>query len=158
MSDVLTGQERLDLFLQRIDDYITLKNAEPSEVPDEAHEADSMTFEEMNSLTQSECFAYGYALYQYCDNILHEMNKQAIVHTWCTNALNTCISRERDEFFTSSFNRIEIKVARLAVDNEFIHKIREWQTVAGARRDSLKNKEYLLKKKAECLIEKGKRL
>jgi len=155
-----TAQERLELFLGRIDDYLTLKNVKPSDITEhteEAMEIDSYTYDELLELTQEQCFACAYTLYQYCDNVLSEMNKQAMVCSWCTSALNLMVSRERDDFYESSYNRMEMKIARLAVDNEVVYKVREWLTTAEARRDALKHKEYLLKKKADCLMEKGKR-
>lgn len=153
----MTAKDRLELFLSRIDDYLTLKNAKAAEITEEAKEADALTHEEMMSLTQDQCFAHSYALYQYCDNVISEMNKQAAVCTWCENALNLMIGRENDEFYMSSFNRIEMKIARLATSNEVVYKVRDWLSTAVTRRDALKSKEFLLKKKADLLMEKGRR-
>jgi hypothetical protein len=36
-------------------------------------------------------------------------------------------------------------------------KIHEWNSVAEARVASLKSKEHIVRRKADCLIEKGKR-
>jgi len=155
-----TAKERLESFLSRIDDYLTLKNVQPSDMTENieaALEIDSYTYEETLELTQEQCFSCAYSLYQYCDNVLSEMNKQAMVCNWCSSALNIMVSRERDEFYTSSYNRMDMKIARLAVDNEVVYKVREWLRTAEARRDALKHKEHLLKKKADCLMEKGKR-
>jgi hypothetical protein len=138
----LTAQERLEHFLIGIDNYINTKNLGPPEFRDEFRLPEQISLKDMNSLTRDECFNYAYMLYQYADHINSEKGKQEIVINWCKGSLMTIISQESENF--SQYH--------------IANKINEWKNVAEARSESLKNKEQIVRRKADCLMEKGKRI
>jgi hypothetical protein len=67
----------------------------------------------------------------------------------------TIISQESENF--SQYTKHEMKEATVIRENMVAKKIHEWNSVAEARVASLKNKEQIVRRKADCLIEKGKR-
>jgi hypothetical protein len=48
-------------------------------------------------------------------------------------------------------------VATILRDNEVAFKIHEWKMTAEGRLENVKNREYNIRRKADILIEKGKK-
>ena len=78
-----------------------------------------------------------------------------MVVKWCDKNLKTIISTEIEDM--PQFTKYEMKVAHVLKNNDLAKKIDEWKSVAEGRIIALGNKEYSVRKKADCLIEKGKR-
>jgi hypothetical protein len=152
----LNTQERLKNFLAGIDRYIENNNLGPPEFNDEFRIAEKLSTNDLNKLTRDECFNYAFLLYQYADHINSEKSRQEIVSNWCNGSLATIISQESEGF--SQYTKHEIKTATVIRENEVAKKIDEWKRVAEARAESLRNKEQIVRKKADCLVEKGKRI
>lgn len=151
----MTIKERLDQFLANIDAYIQAKNFVGPAFNEEFKLAESMTIETINGLTQEDCFAHAFMLYQYADAIAQELYKHKTIAAWCDDNLNVILGREVSEM--SQYTKHEMKVGAVLKENEVARKINEWKTVAQARVDYLQQKEYNVKCKANCLLEKGKR-
>tara|TARA_R110002110_G_scaffold54439_5_gene156286 strand:- start:2667 stop:3146 length:480 start_codon:yes stop_codon:yes gene_type:complete len=151
----LTAQERLENFLDGIDRYIEAKNLSAPEFKEEFRLPEEMSLSDMDKLTRDDCFNYGYQLYQYADHINQEKSKQETVINWCKASLMTIISQESENF--SQYTKHEMKEATVIRENTVAKKIHEWNSVAEARVSSLKSKEHIVRRKADCLIEKGKR-
>ena len=145
----------VELFMARIDAYLSEKNLKPIEMQAECKLAESFTLEEVGALTQEECFDYSYMLYQYCNCINTEKVRQKIGLTWCNDTLATIIDRESNNF--TQYTKHEMKIAFVVNHNPLAKKIDEWRLVAQSRVMMLEGREYLLKKQADCLMEKGKR-
>jgi hypothetical protein len=84
-----------------------------------------------------------------------ELNKCRNILLWCDNSINEIVSREIDT--QSQYNKYEIKVAAILKENLVAQKIHEWKTVMVSRINILDPKEQNVRRRAECLIEKGKR-
>tara|TARA_R110000824_G_scaffold231356_10_gene419211 strand:+ start:1323 stop:1802 length:480 start_codon:yes stop_codon:yes gene_type:complete len=151
----LTAQERLENFLDGIDRYIEAKNLSAPEFKEEFRLPEEMSLSDMDKLTRDDCFNYGYQLYQYADHINQEKSKQETVINWCKASLMTIISQESENF--SQYTKHEMKEATVIRENTVAKKIHEWNSVAEARVSSLKSKEHIVRRKADCLIENGKR-
>ena len=151
----LTAQERLENFLDGIDRYIEAKKLGPPEFKDEFRLPEDMSLSDLDKLTRDDCFNYAYQLYQYADHINQEKSKQETVINWCKSSIMTIISQESENF--SQYTKHEMKEATVIRENMVAKKIHEWNSVAEARVASLKNKEQIVRRKADCLIEKGKR-
>ena len=151
----LTAQERLENFLEGIDRYIEAKNLGPPEFKDEFRLPEDMSLSDLDKLTRDDCFNYAYQLYQYADHINQEKSKQETVINWCKSSIMTIISQESENF--SQYTKHEMKEATVIRENMVAKKIHEGNSVAEARVASLKNKEQIVRRKADCLIEKGKR-
>ena len=111
--------------------------------------------ENLERLTQDECFNSAFMLYQYADYVGSEKASQEVVVQWCDKNLKTIIATEIEDM--PQFTKYDIKVAHILRDNDLAKKIDEWKSVAEARMITLGSKEYSVRKKADCLIEKGKR-
>lgn len=148
--------ERLKTFLQRIEDYISLEGVyhDNSNLREEFEKCDGMTMEQLNKLSQQECFDYSFLLCQYADHISREKAKQENVVRWCNDSLFRILAQEIDNDMVAKH---EIKAARVFIENAVADKINEWKNHAESRLANLTNREYNIRKKADILIEKGKR-
>jgi len=145
----------VELFMARIDAYLHDKNLKPIEMSAECKLAESFTLEEVGDLTQDECFDYAYMLYQYCNCINTEKERQKIGLNWCNDTLATIITREAHNF--TQYTKHEMKIAFVVSNDVLGKKIDEWRSVAQARVMMLDGREHFLRKQADCLMEKGKR-
>ena len=151
----LNASERLNEFTQSIQNYIDCKNLGPPRFTAEHVLPEMYSVENLEKLTQDECFNSAFMLYQYADYVSSEKASQEIVVKWCDKNLKTIISTKIEDM--PQFTKYEIKVEHILRNNELAKKIDEWKNVAEGRITMLSSKEYSIRKKADCLIEKGKR-
>ena len=149
-----TAAEKLTEFLQNIDEYITCKHLGVSKFNPEWALAETFDISTMQSLTQQECFDYAFMLYQYADHINHERAEQQNISSWCDSSLNIILAKEFDNQVIAKH---EIKVANVLRRNVLAETIYKWKQNADSRLAILSNREYNIRKKADILIEKGKR-
>lgn len=151
----LNASERLQEFTKNIQNYIDCKNLGPPKFTAEHVLPEMYSTENLERLTQDECFNSAFMLLQYADYVASEKASQEIVVKWCEKALNTIISTETEEM--SQYTRHDMKVAHVLRSHDLAKKIDEWKSVAEGRVISLGSKEYSVRKKSDCLMEKGKR-
>ena len=65
----LNAADRLKVFVEGIERYITAENVSPTKFNPEFAIAETLTLEKMEKLTQDDCFNYAYQLYQYADHV-----------------------------------------------------------------------------------------
>ena len=111
----------------------------------------------MQKLIQDECFNYAYLLYQYADHISHERANCENVIKWCDYNLQSIIAEDLKNGVWEQYAKHETKVATILRDNEVAFKIHEWKMTAEGRLENVKNREYNIRRKADILIEKGKK-
>ena len=153
----LNDADRLKQFLDRIDEYIELKNVQPpKDSMNQFKEAEGLSLDNLDKLTQDECFNYAFMMYQYADHVASEKAKQETAVRWCERNLNSIVSAEIQNF-TDSYLKHEIKVAHILRRNELARKIDEWKSVAEARLANLTSREYNVRRKGDILIDKGRK-
>jgi len=153
----LNAADRLRNFLDGIDAYVNAKNITPTPFNAEFAVAETFTLEQMQKLIQDECFNYAYLLYQYADHISHERANCENVIKWCDYNLQSIIAEDLKNGVWEQYAKHETKVATILRDNEVAFKIHEWKMTAEGRLENVKNREYNIRRKADILIEKGKK-
>ena len=83
----------------------------------------------------------------HCENVIR----------WCNNSLQSIISVELNNGVWDQYAKHDIKVATILRNDEIASKINEWKMTAEGRLDNIKSREYNVRRKADILIEKGKR-
>lgn len=151
----MNANERLTKFIDNINDYIESKNFNGPSFNEEFKEAEDFDLSKLNNLSRDECFNYGFMLYQYADFIGAELNKTKSIIAWCEDSLNQIYCNELINM--PQYTKHEIKIASIIKENEIAKHINNWKLTAEARVNFLQLKESNLRKKADCLIEKGKR-
>lgn len=153
----MNAADRLRHFLDGIDAYINAKNITPTPFNAEFAIAETFTLEQMQKLIQDECFNYAYLLYQYADHVSHERANCENVVKWCDYNLQSIIAEELKNGVWEQYAKHETKVATILRDNGVAFKIHEWKMTAEGRLENVKNREYNIRRKADILIEKGKK-
>ena len=152
----LIAADRLKEFLDGIESYITAKNITPSKFAPEFALADSLSTEQLERLTQDDCFNFAYHLYQYADHLARERAHCENVARWCDNSLQGIIAEAIPDMM-GDYVKHDTKVATIIRNNEIAGRINEWKLTAEGRLENLKSREYNVRRKADILIEKGKR-
>ena len=148
--------QRLTQFLDRIDEYIENKSLGASSFRKELKEAESFSYDELNNISQDDCFNYAFFMYGYADHINDERSRQENVIAFCEESINKIIAREYKEV-QNIYASHDVKVAMITQENVPAQKLIQFKNVAESRIRSLKTKEFNIRRMAECLLEKGKR-
>jgi len=153
----LNAADRLKQFLEGIESYITAKNITPTKFNTDFAIAETLSMEDLEKLTQNECFSYAYQLYQFADHVSHEKAHCENVLRWCNSSLQSIISEAINGGVWDQYAKHDIKVATILRNDDLANKINEWKMTAEGRLESIKSREYNVRRKADILIEKGKR-
>ena len=151
----MNAAKRLDEFVYDLSCYFSGLRIDKINHRKEFNDIELMNTEQLNALTKDECFNGGYTLYQYADYIALDLNKCRSILYWCENSLNEIISREINDL--PQYNKYEIKVAEVLRSNTIAKNLNDWKIKAQCRINMLEAKEQNIRRRAECLIEKGKR-
>lgn len=150
----MNAHDRLKEFMDSFETYFSVFSCK-QELRPEFEDILNMDEDNFCKLTQSECFAKGYLLYQYADILSAELNKNRNILMWCENSINQIAAREVE--ILSMINKHELKMATIFNENQLAGKINEWKITVIARINLLEPKEQNVRRRADCLIEKGKR-
>ena len=153
----LNAADRLKHFLDGIDAYIAAKNVVPTAFKPDFIIPETLSIGDMENLKQDECFNYAYQLYQFADHVSREKAHCENVVRWCGNALQSIISEELNGGVWDQYAKHETKVATILRNDDLAAKINEWKLTAEGRLENIKSREYNVRRKADILIEKGKR-
>lgn len=153
----LNSQDRLEYFLKGISDYVEGKNLAPCKFKDEFQRADGISDERLKTLTRDELFDTAFLLYQYADYVGQERAHTENVIRWCKDTLQRIIAYGVQNGEWDKYEKHEIKVATILSSDHIANTINEWKLTADGRLEHIRNREYNIKRKAEILIEKGKR-
>lgn len=147
--------KELEKFTTSLSDYFSGLKVDKTKHREDFNIVELMSAQEVDALTKDGCFNAAYTMYQYADYISVDLNKCRAILAWCENSLNEIVSREINDL--PQFNKYEIKVAEVLRSNQVAKNLHEWKTQAQARINFLESKEQNIRRRAECLIEKGKR-
>ena len=153
----MNAADRLKQFLEGIESYITAKNITPTKFNTDFAMAETLSMEDLEKLTQNECFSYAYQLYQFADHVSNEKAHCENVLRWCNSSLQSIISEAINGGVWDQYAKHDIKVATILRNDDLANKINEWKMTAEGRLESIKSREYNVRRKADILIEKGKR-
>jgi hypothetical protein len=147
--------EEFEDFKRSVDDYIELKGIQSISFTEDFKIALNLNLDSLDMLTQQECFNYAYTLFAYAGYVQDEHSQQQVVVDWCVSRLNYIIANNEECF--PQYTKHEMKIPILIKENSFASKVESWRIVAESRLKRLDGKEILIKRKADCLMEKGKR-
>lgn len=151
----LTASEKLADHIAAINNYIELGNLKFSGFKEEFLLISDMSTEQLRNLTQAEMFDAAYLLYGYATYIQEEINKNKIALNWCNNELEKMIVKYSNDF--GQYTKHESKKYILAQNNSYAASLEKMREVAESRLQGLDGKVFELKRKADILMEKGKR-
>jgi hypothetical protein len=115
----------------------------------------NMSLDEVAKLTQQECFDLAYTLYDYAGYLQLEISKQKNALSWCNNAISSVVAIHDGEF--DKYTKHEMKIHLLAKENSFVQSVLQFKDTAESRLEMLVGQDFVVKKKADCLMRKGDR-
>lgn len=154
-DNTLTASEKLSEHLNLINAYIDLSNTKFSSFREEYLLVANLSSEDLRKLTQQEAFDTSYLLYGYATYIQDEINKNKVALNWCNDQLEKLVVSHNDEF--SQYTKHEVKRQMIIKNNTYAASVDRMREVAESRLIALDGKVYELKRKADILLEKGKR-
>jgi hypothetical protein len=155
-ENTLKAADKLSEHISLISSYIEISNTKFSSFREEYLLAANLSSEQLKKLTQQEAFDTAYLLYAYATYIQDEINKNKIALNWCNDQLEKLVVAHNDEF--SQYTKHEVKRQIIIKDNNYAASVDKMREVAEGRLQALDGKVYELKRKADILLEKAKRL
>lgn len=151
-----TAKETIEDFVQKLDDFINETNVKFSNFKPEFLTAADMSLDELKSLNKDDCFNNADLLYGYAAYISDQLTRQKVVYNLCTDQLEKLVAKNNERF--NQYTKHDAKIQLIVVDNEYARSIDSYRQIAQSRVEALSDKVYELKRKADILMEKGKRL
>ena len=151
-----TASEQLADLKAMVDDFLDASHARfNKKFRDDWHRCANADRETISSLTQAELFDWSYQLYSYSTHLQDELNMQKIALDWCNDKLDKMVAKNINEF--SPYTKHDMRRQLIVMNDEFARTVDHYREVAHSRVQSLEGKIYELKRKADILMEKGKR-
>ena len=151
-----TANEQLAELKVMIDDFLNASHARFHKKFNEewatAADADSAL---LRALTKDETFEFAYLLYAYASHVQDELNMQKIALDWCNDKLDKMVAKNYHQF--DSYMKYETKRNMIVINDEYARVVDHYREIALSRVQSLENKAKDLRRKADILLEKGKR-
>jgi hypothetical protein len=148
--------DKLQEHIQLMTKYVNETNTKFASFKEEFLLYSDLNKEQIDKLTREELFDCAYILYGYSSYIQDEINRNKIALNWCNDQLENLIANNSSMF--GQYTKHESKRHILVNENSFAASIDNMRLVAEARLQALDGKTYELKRKADILLEKGKRL
>jgi hypothetical protein len=149
------ASEKLAEHIASINDYINSTNAKFASFREEYLLIADMSADKLKNLTQQDLFDAAYLLYGYATYLQDEINKNKVALNWCNDQMEKLIVKHNDEF--GQYTKHESKKHILSQSNSYASSLENMRQVAESRICLLDGKVYELKRKADILLEKGKR-
>jgi hypothetical protein len=151
----LKASDKLSEHIESINNYINSSNTKFSSFREEYLLVSDLSSDQLKKLTQHELFDAAYLMYGYATYIQDEINKNKVALSWCHDQMEKLIVKHSDEF--GQYTKHESKKHILSQSNSYAASLENMREVAEARLQALDGKVYELKRKADILLEKGKR-
>jgi hypothetical protein len=151
----LKASDKIAKHIDSINSYMDVGNLKFSSFKEEYLLVSNYSQEELSKLTQEELFNAAYLLYSYASYIQDEINKNKIALSWCHDQIEKMIVANSSEF--GQYTKHESKKYILSNSNSYAASIENMREVAEARLQALDGKVFEIKRKADILLEKGKR-
>lgn len=151
----MSASEDLKQHIESIDSYLNETNTRFASFKEEFLLLADMDQDQLKKMTQQEIFDAGYSLYGYSSYIQDEVNRNKIALIWCNENMERLIAQHSEMF--GQYTKHESKKHILSKENSYAAKLEQMRLIAESRLQCLEGKSYELKRKADILLEKGKR-
>jgi hypothetical protein len=152
----LKASDKLAKHLASVDSYLNISNTKFSSFREEYLIVADLSLDQLRKMTQAEALDAAYLLYGYSTYIQDEINKNKVALSWCHDQIERLIVQHSNDF--SQYTKHESKKYILAEINSYASSVEHMREVADARLQALEGKVFELKRKADILLERGKRL
>ena len=151
-----TANEQLSELRVMVDDFLSASHARfNKKFREDWHRCAKAGKDTIGTLTKDELFTWAYELYSFSTHLQDELNMQKIALNWCNDKLDKMIAKNYDQF--SPYTKHDMRRQLIVMNDEFARAVDHYREIAETRIQAMEGKVYELKRKADILMEKGKR-
>ena len=146
----MSGEQKLDEFLQAIDNWIDCKGLPKIEQKEDIEAILNMRSNEISHLSAKECLAYAYELYAYSDYLESIKAKEKIVLDWADSSIWYIRSKLLDSY-GNGYTKWEQKYYSAVKENPLASDILKIKKHAEARLSTVEGKSNKVLRMADTL-------
>lgn len=152
----MNGEEKLNEFLQRADEWLSLQNLPAINVNPNIEQTLNLSQVELQSLSAEDCLAMGYELYAYSEFLQHCLSKEKIILDWADGSIWYIISDKLNQY-GDKFTKWQEKYYSAIKENPLASQILKIKNNATCRVTLLDGKSEKIIKMANMLETLSKR-
>tara|TARA_Y100000296_G_C5179860_1_gene263074 strand:- start:5909 stop:6373 length:465 start_codon:yes stop_codon:yes gene_type:complete len=152
----MNGEEKLNEFLQRVDEWLSLQNLPAINVNPNIEQTLNLSQVELQSLSAEDCLAMGYELYAYSEFLQHCLSKEKIILDWADNSIWYIVSDKLNQY-GDKFTKWQEKYYAAIKENPLASQILKIKNNATSRVTLLDGKSDKIIKMANTLETLSKR-
>jgi len=152
----MTGEEKLNEFLEAVDSWIHSKTLAEAEAPEDISKILNFRTEDLKRLTSQECICYSYELYTYAEYIETVRAKENVILEWADSSIWYIISTVIQNYGTQ-YTKWQEKYYSAIKENPLAGQILKIKNHSEARVKILNGKSQTAHRMAELLNNLSKR-
>ena len=153
----MSGEEKLNEFLSKIEDWITLSHIDITKETSTAHVILNTSEMELRALNAEDCLEKAYTLYAHADYLQSLYNKQRVILDWADDSVWYIISPTINQY-GDKYTKWQEKYWNAVRENPFASEIIKINTHAHARILALSDKADNAKRMGDILQNLSKRI
>ena len=150
MRTLMSGEQKLEEFLQTIDDWIACKGLPKIDQKEDIEAILNMRSQEISHLSAKECLAYAFELYAYADYLESVKSKEKIALDWADSSIWYIISKSLDDY-GNGYTKWEQKYYSAIKENPLASDILRIKKHAEARLSVIDGKSSKVLRMADTL-------
>ncbi len=156
MATLLNGQQKLEEFLQAVEDWKSSKYLVEVEPPEDAEKALNADFEVIKSWSAETCNMYAFKLYAYAEYIETAKAKEKNILEWAESSVWFIIGSTMNQY-GGQYSKWQEKYYSAIKENPLASEILKIKNHAEARVRTLEGKNNIIIKMAEILTNMARR-
>tara|TARA_B100000700_G_scaffold319283_1_gene414155 strand:- start:59 stop:556 length:498 start_codon:yes stop_codon:yes gene_type:complete len=152
----LTNEQKVNEFLQKVDDWIEDRNIDLAEKNEEVAEIMSMKSDDIRSLNQEKALSFSFVLFSHAEYLQTLHNKEKTVVEFCSDSIWFIVADKMDNY-GGQYAKWEMRYYSAIKENPLAAELNRLKLTAEARINRLSGKIDAVKKMASVLHDIGKK-
>ena len=152
----LTNEQKVNEFLQKVDDWIEDRNIDLAEKNEEVAEIMSMKSDDIRSLSQEKALSFSFVLFSHAEYLQNLHNKEKTVVEFCSDSIWFIVADKMDNY-GGQYAKWEMRYYSAIKENPLAAELNRLKLTAEARINRLSGKIAAVKKMASVLHDIGKK-
>ena len=152
----LTNEQKVNEFLQKVDDWIEDRNIDLAEKNEEVAEIMSMKSDDIRSLSQEKALSFSFVLFSHAEYLQTLHNKEKTVVEFCSDSIWFIVADKMDNY-GGQYAKWEMRYYSAIKENPLAAELNRLKLTAEARINRLSGKIAAVKKMASVLHDIGKK-
>ena len=152
----LTNEQKVNEFLQKVDDWIEDRNIDLAEKNEEVAEIMSMKSDDIRSLSQEKALSFSFVLFSHAEYLQTLHNKEKTVVEFCSDSIWFIVADKMDNY-GGQYAKWEMRYYSAIKENPLAAELNRLKLTAEARINRLSGKIDAVKKMASVLHDIGKK-